>query len=133
VGGHFSNEALRIARGIPAFGREATPARLTRELQSGVNRKFSRRVPRTHLARVLVALSGPMEIPGFGSREVILLGDRPIGELTSRVRMPEWPAALALALLDPGAWRGEAVELVASGRKWPMSPRVAHWNKMRGV
>lgn len=133
VGGHFANEALRIARGIPAFGHEATPARLTRELQSGANGKFSRPVPRTHLARVLVALSGPMEIPGFGSREVILSGDRPIGELTSRVRMPEWPAALALALLDPGVWRGESVELVSSGRKWPMSPRTTHWNKMRGV
>lgn len=138
VGGHFAQEAIRISRGIPAFGREATPARLMREI--GADRSTTAPVgdsdgspaPPTHAPRVLAAFSGSMPLAGFGSREVILLRDRVIGELTSRARLPGWPAALALALLDPADWHGETVDLVADGRRWPLVPRATRWSAACG-
>ena len=136
VGGHFAQEALRILRGIPAFGQEATPARLLRELAAD-------RLPRTeiadlrpppngHAARVLAAFSCPKAIPGFSSREIVLLRDRVIGELTSRAWLPGWPATLALTLLDPALWHGEPAEFVADGRRWPLIPRTTPWNNTHG-
>ena len=133
VGGHFAQEALRISRGIPAFGREATPARLMGEIgidpstTAPTGRAAGSATPRTHAPRVLAAFSSSMPLSGFGSREVILLRDRVVGELTSRARFPGWPATLALALLDPVDWHGEAVELVADGRRWPLVPRTTLW------
>jgi glycine/D-amino acid oxidase-like deaminating enzyme len=133
IGGHWAEEALRIRRGIPAFGREATPARMTGELQMLAGPAPGRAIPRTHVPRILAAFAGTMPILGFGSREVVLLGNRPIGELTSRVRLPEWPTTLALALLDPAAWHGEAVEVVADGRRSPLLPRATDWTAACGT
>ena len=132
MGGHFAEEALRIRYGIPGFGREATPARQTFELQPKLHPVADRSVPRTHVPRVLVGLTGSMPVLGFGSGDVVLLKNRTIGELTSRVWLPKWPAALALALLDPNQWSGEAVEVIVEGRRWPMVPRSTHWSSAPG-
>jgi glycine/D-amino acid oxidase-like deaminating enzyme/glycine cleavage system aminomethyltransferase T len=136
VGGHFAQEALRILRGIPAFGQEATPARLLCELgitPRDATEGFTQSpAPRNHATRVLAAFSSPMAVRGFGAREVVLLRDRVVGELTSRAWMPGWPATLALALLDPALWHGETLELVADGHRWPLVPRTTPWNERRG-
>jgi len=130
IGGHFAEEALRIARGVPAFGREVTPATLVGEIDAGWPRAAAAtatatraNVPRTHRARLIVAWSSPMTACGFGAQDVILEEGRPVGELTSRVRLPGWPATLALGLLDPAQWQGGAVAALAEGGVWPLVPR----------
>lgn len=134
VGGHFAQEAIRIIRGIPAFGREASPARLMREIAADPSSAApaggsdGSPTPPTHAPRILAAFSSSMSLGGFGSREVILLRERVVGELTSRARLPGWPATLALALLNPADWHGETVDLVADGRRWPLVPRTTAWN-----
>ena len=132
VGGHFAQEAHRIDRGIPAFGREATPNRLATELGGGFARASDGRrpaaaVPATHRPRRLAAFSIPIPASGFGGREVILQDGRAVGELTSRVRLPGWPVALALGLIDATRWRYDAAEVVADGRRWPLLPRTTAW------
>ena len=131
VGGHFAQEAIRISRGIPSFGREATPARLMGEL--GADPSTTATARPTLAPRVLAAFSSSLQLTGFGSREVILARDRVVGELTSRVRLPGWPATLALALLNPAVWHGEAVDLVADGRRSPLVARTTPWSALRGV
>jgi glycine cleavage system aminomethyltransferase T len=132
VGGHWAQEALRIDRGVPGFGREATPDRMaaelgTRMLAASVASRAATSPPRTHRKRVLRAFSSPMPLLGFGAQEVVLQGGCAVGELTSRVRLPGWPAALMLALLDPDSWNGNAVETVAGGRRWVLIPRPTAW------
>ena len=133
IGGQFAQDALRIQRGVPAFGLEATPARLISELQNGESLGRSapgaplQAPPRTHRQRVLAAFSSTMPLLGFGTREVVLCGERTAGELTSRVRLPGWPMTLALALLDPDEWRGGSAEVVAAGRRWQLVPRPTSW------
>ena len=135
VGGHFAEEAIRIRRGVPGFGREATPARLIRQLTSPgsglVSPSKFRAAPRTHKDCILAAFSSPLPLHGFGGREVVLRGERTAGELTSRVRLPDWPSTLALALMDPHEWHGEPVELVADGARWPLTPRTTDWSGVR--
>ena len=67
----------------------------------------------------------------FGSREVVLCRGAVVGELTSRVRLPGWPATLALGLLDPHRWQpglaGAELETVANGRRWPLALRETAW------
>ncbi|HVW67798.1 MAG TPA: FAD-dependent oxidoreductase, partial [Steroidobacteraceae bacterium] len=137
LGGHFAQEALRIARGVPGFGREATPARLVTELGSVLLIPLPREpaqsaaVPRTHRSRQLVAFSSPMDLLGFGGQEVVLQNGVPVGELTSRARLPGWPATLALALVDPSGWTGGPVETVAGGQRWVLTPRATAWSVAR--
>ncbi len=132
VGGHFAQQVIRIARGVPGFGREATAARLVRELMPNLPAApAAADPPRTHRKRVLAAFSSPIPLLGFGSQEVILHDGRAVGELTSRVRLAGWPATLALGLLDPDSWSGEAVETVAGGRRWPLIPRATAWSTSR--
>lgn len=144
LGGHFAQEALRIARGVPGFGREATPARLATELGLEPRSQPASEpwltssprfastwrlpLPRTHRARRLVAFSSPMSTLGLGSHEVVLQEGAAVGELTSRVRLPGWRETLALALIDPALWSGGPVETVAGGRRWRLSPRVTVWS-----
>ena len=106
LGGHFAEEALRIAHGIPRFGRETSAFR---------------REP-AHLA----AYASP-SLPGFGAREAIVCGDQVVGELTSRAAMPGWPATLSLALVRPEAATSAQLEFVAAGRRWPLTPRSTRW------
>jgi glycine/D-amino acid oxidase-like deaminating enzyme len=106
LGGHFAEEALRIAHGIPRFGRETSAFR---------------REP-AHLA----AYASP-SLPGFGAREAIVCGDEVVGELTSRAAMPGWPATLSLALVRPEAATSAQLEFVAAGRRWPLTPRSTRW------
>ena len=81
-----------------------------------------------HRKRVLRAFSSPIPLLGFGAQEVVLQKGRMVGELTSRVRLPGWSAALVLALLDPDSWNGNAIETVAAGRRWPLVPRPTPWS-----
>lgn len=129
IGGHFAQEALRIRRGVAAYGREITSSRLIREIcdEGWAGPAASGCAPRSHRVRVLAAFSSPMTMLGFGMREVILKHGRPVGELTSRVRLPGWPATLALGVLDPAQWQGEPVEVVAEGQHWPLVPRRTSW------
>jgi glycine/D-amino acid oxidase-like deaminating enzyme len=105
LGGYFTQETLRIVRGVPAFGREISSHR-------------------SRGTRILAAFSSPMTELGFGGREIILADGRAVGELTSRIRLPGWPATLALGLLDPTRWgESESLEAVSGGRTWPLEPR----------
>lgn len=146
VGGHFAQEVIRINRGVPGFGREATPARLPAELgwpgrmvsaaaagagPAAGSAPAAHTPPAIHRARRLVAFSSPIPLLGFGSQEVVLQQGRAVGELTSRIRLPGWPATLALGLLDPESWSGDAVETVAGGRRWPLIPRATAWSASR--
>jgi glycine/D-amino acid oxidase-like deaminating enzyme len=143
LGGHFAEEALRIARAIPAFGREISPATLIAEMGAdgethgdgrartpdiapppGIARAA---VPRTHRARVIAAFSCPMASIGFGAHDVILEAGRTVGELTSRVRLPGWPDTLVLGLLDRERWNRGALSAVADGTVWPLEPRRMGW------
>jgi 4-methylaminobutanoate oxidase (formaldehyde-forming) len=133
VGGHWAQEVVRIQRGIPGFGREATPNRLAAELGAQMLAASAAKRPAaspagTHRKRVLRAFSSPIPLVGFGSQEVVLQKGRAVGELTSRVRLAGWPSALVLALLDPDGWNGNAVETVAAGRRWPLVPRPTAWS-----
>lgn len=131
LGGHFAEESLRIARGLPVFGREISPATLVSELSDTacVARAARAAVPRTHRARIIAAFSCPMASIGFGAHDVILEGGRTVGELTSRVRLPGWPATLALGLLDRERWKGGALSAVADGAVWPLEPRGMRWEQ----
>jgi len=133
VGGHWAQEAVRIQRGIPGFGREATPNRLAAELggqmlAASVAARAGANPAGNHRKRVLRAFSSSIPALGFGAQEVVLQKGRTVGELTSRVRLPGWPGALVLALLDPDSWNGNAVETVAAGRRWPLVPRPTPWS-----
>ncbi len=66
---------------------------------------------------------------GFGAHDVILEAGRTVGELTSRVRLPGWPATLALGLLDRERWKRGALSAVADGTVWPLKPRGMSWAK----
>ena len=138
VGGHFAQEALRIRRGVPGFGFEATPARQAIELGVRESAADSTNVvPRTHAPRTLVAFESPMPYHEFGSREVVLCRGTVVGELTSRVRLPGWPSTLALGLLDPRRWQRGAsdadLETVAGGRRWPLALRDTDWSTRRAA
>ena len=141
LGGHFAEEALRIARAIPVFGREISPATLIAEMGADGETHGDGRtrppgsvcapdtapaaVPRTHRARTIAAFSCPMASIGFGAHDVILEAGRTVGEITSRVRLPGWPATLALGLLDRERWRRGALSAVADGTVWPLELRRA--------
>ncbi len=133
VGGHWAQEAVRILRGIPGFGREATPNRLVAELgaqmlAASASARVNVSPAGTHRKRVLRAFSSPIPLVGFGTQEVVLQKGRTVGELTSRVRLAGWSGALVLALLDPDSWNGNSVETVAAGRRWPLVPRPTPWS-----
>ena len=139
IGGHLAQEALRIRRGLPGFGTEATPARRAEEAgletiqapRANAHPENARTctVPNTHRPRRILALSSPMPYEEFGSREILISRGEIVGELTSRVRLPGWPETLALALVDPGAWHeSQALETVVGGRHWPLHPRHTVWS-----
>jgi len=132
AGGYYVQEALRILRGVPGFGFEATPARQAHEIGFGVlDSSMSPSPPSTHAARRLAAFESPMPYHEFGSREVVICRGAVVGELTSRVRLPGWPSTLALGLLDPQHWQrgmaGAELETVAGGRRWPLALRETTW------
>ncbi|MFO1464828.1 MAG: FAD-dependent oxidoreductase [Steroidobacteraceae bacterium] len=132
IGGHLAQEALRLQRGVPGFGSEATPARLATELgfRCAPDRPSTpAAAPRTHSPRLLMAVASDMPFEEFGAREVVMSEGRTIGELTARVRLPGWPQTLGLALLDPRQWQdGTPMETVAGGRRWPLAPRPSPWS-----
>lgn len=122
IAGHFAEEAQRIRRGIPAFGREITPAVSIDELLGGA--------PRGPRSRFLAAFSSPMTAVGFGAQEVVFEDGRAVGELSSRVRLPQWPETLALGLIDPARRRAGTLCVVSEGRVWPLTPRATAWQSV---
>lgn len=106
VDGQFTEEALRIARGRPKFGYEidSFPAALT-----------------------LGAFSSPLRVMGFGGGDPILAGERPIGVITSRLRLPGWETTLMLGRVDFAGWRGEPLEVYAEGQRWALAARETQW------
>jgi hypothetical protein len=115
AGGHLVEQALRIARGVPEFGREITPATRIDELTGN---RGARRI-----------LAFAISIPRLGSfsRDVILLRGRAVGELTSRMRIPGWPNTFALGRLDVDCAPASAYETVVDGLTWPLVPRDSAW------
>jgi glycine/D-amino acid oxidase-like deaminating enzyme len=130
-GGHFAEEALRIARGAPAFAREIGSSTLTSDL-AGVARPAERAaaVPRTHRAFALTAFASPLPLLGFGARDAILDRGRPVGEIVSRVRLPGWPAALALGRLETDRAATASLETLVAGKRWPLAPRASAWQSI---
>lgn len=134
AGGTFACEAIRIDRGIPTFGREASPARFVRELAPGAPRYTSEggaAAPRTHRNGVLVPFSSSLPLLGFGGREAVLLRGDTVGEITSRVRLSGWPAALALGIVDLGVREEDGLEFVCDGKRWPLVRRQSKWDSSR--
>ncbi len=123
VGGHYAQEALRIARGIPRFGQEATPA--TRVVDVVGSRQS---VPaRRPSGRLLTALAGPAGLPGFATHESILHEGKVIAHATSRAWLPGWPQMLALTVLPTDRGPLVGIELAAAGKRWPLSRRATVW------
>jgi 4-methylaminobutanoate oxidase (formaldehyde-forming) len=128
VGGHLAEEAVRIARGVPAFGREISPAMLAVEIPGvPVAARAPTRLPATHRTYRLAAVSSPLALAGFGGRDVILERGRAVGEITSRVRLPGWESTLALARLDADLGHGLELQTVIAGGTWPLQPRESAW------
>lgn len=134
IGGHFAQEALRVTRGIPSFGNEATPGtevaqifgvRFAAELSASAHSKSATAAGRG--CRALTAFSSPAHLPGFGTREAIVHGDRTVGEVTSRVWLPGWRDTLLLALLNAESAPLTSLEMVADGRRWPLTHRRTNW------
>jgi len=111
TGGDFAEEALRIKRGRPKFGHEilSLPGALTLG------------------ALTLGAFSSPLPTLGFGGGDPILAGERQIGVITSRLRLPGWETTLMLGRVDFAAWRGESLEMFAEGQRWPLAARETQW------
>lgn len=120
MGGHLAEEALRIERGVPAYGREITGAtrlgELTRELPG---------------SRILAAFATPIPRMGMFTRDAVLSHGRIVGELTSRTRLPGWNSALALGRIDMQDANMAALETVADGKTWPLMPRENAWQAAR--
>jgi hypothetical protein len=115
AGGHYAQEALRIALGIPRLGQDAT--------------LFARTAAAAKL-RTLTAFASPLGLPGFGAHEVVVAGDEVVGELTSRAWVPGWPALLSLALVRFDMAACADLEFFAAGRRWPLTPRPTHWQRL---
>ena len=132
VGGHFAMEALRIARGIPRFGQEATPAARVADMVGArqlvpVSITANAANPQQRAGRMLVAFSSPAVTPCFGGREAILQNGRVVGEITSRVCLAGWPETLSLGLLPTASGSLAPLHLAADGRRWPLSVRSTVW------
>jgi glycine cleavage system aminomethyltransferase T len=131
VGGHLAMEALRIERGIPRFGREATPATHAtdivgaRQLLNISESNAGRTLRRP--GRRLVAFSSPPVSFCFGVDESILQNGRVVGEITSRACLPGWVETLSLGLLPAACESLTSLQFAADGRHWPLSVRSTVW------
>jgi 4-methylaminobutanoate oxidase (formaldehyde-forming) len=131
TGGHFATEALRIARGIPRFGQEATPAARVADVVGGrqlVAVTANAANPRQRARRMLVAFSSPAVSTCFGAREAILQHGRVVGEITSRACLAGWPETLSLGLLPAAYGSPASLHLAADGGQWPLSVRSTVWH-----
>jgi glycine/D-amino acid oxidase-like deaminating enzyme len=129
AGGHFAEEAIRIARGVPAFAREVGPTVLIAELAPRPGRA-ARPAPKTLRRGHLVAFTCAMPRLGFGSRDVILDDGQVVGELTSCVRLPGWDGALALGRLHADGAPGATLTTPAMGELWPLIRRESAWQTL---
>jgi glycine/D-amino acid oxidase-like deaminating enzyme/glycine cleavage system aminomethyltransferase T len=134
IGGHYAQEALRVARGIPRFGAEATPGtEITQVFGTAFGTTWSAPAHRDGRStpavgrRELAVFSSPSGLPGFGAREAVVQGDRTVGEVTSRVWLPGWRETLLLALLSVESLSSTSLEMVAQGRRWPLTARSSNW------
>jgi glycine/D-amino acid oxidase-like deaminating enzyme/glycine cleavage system aminomethyltransferase T len=124
VGGHLAMEACRIERGIPRFGREATPATRLTDI-AGSRQQAAAQAGRS--ARLLVAFSSPPSISCFGVNDSILLRGRVVGEITSRAYLAGWSATLSLGLLRADVESLNGLEMAADCRQSPLFVRKTAW------
>jgi len=127
TGGHFAEEAVRIARGVPAFARELGTSMRIAELEPA---REHRPAPARHRRLRLTAFASTMPRLGFGERNVILDRGRVVGEITSCVRLPGWDTALALGRLRTEVETSAALETPASGKLWPLARRGSAWQRL---
>ncbi len=131
AGGYFAMDALRIERGIPHFGREATPATQVAHIVGArqllhISESQAGR-PVRHAGRMLVAFSSPPVSSCFGAHESILQNGRVVGEMTSRACLPGWTQTLSLGLLPAASGSLTSLQLAADGGYWPLSVRSTIW------
>jgi 4-methylaminobutanoate oxidase (formaldehyde-forming) len=128
VGGHLATEALRIERGTPRFGLEATPAMSVADIvgaRQSLDASESAAVPRA--GRMLVAFSSPAVGASFGAHESILQNGRVAGEITSRVCLPGWKQTLSLGLWAAARGLPASLQLSVDGRLWDLTVRSTAW------
>jgi len=131
AGGHFAEEALRTVRGAPAFAREIGPSTLASELAcTALPPEQAATLPRTHRTLTLAAFASPAPLLGFGARDAILHQGRLVGEIVSRVRLPGWPAALALGRLQTNRATTAPLETLIAGKRWPLAIRTSVWQSI---
>jgi 4-methylaminobutanoate oxidase (formaldehyde-forming) len=118
LGGYFAEEALRVERGVPRFGRELTVGVRLRNA-------FPERSPTQprSIDRTLLALSSEARVHGFGSDEAVLEGTRIVGRVSSRVSLPGWPETLFLAVMMAETV-GKELEVQVHGRRVPVVVRA---------
>jgi 4-methylaminobutanoate oxidase (formaldehyde-forming) len=131
IGGHFAMEALRIARGVPRFGQEVTPATRVGDIvgarQISDVSKSAAAKPARHTGRQLMAFSSPPVSSCFGTHEGILQNGCVVGEITSRACLVGWAHTLSLGLLPAECGSLASLQLAADGRHWPLSVRSTDW------
>ncbi len=127
IAGHYAAEALRIVRGLPSFGREATAALRIADIVGARQTVPAAARPARSARRRMVAFSSPAGTSCFGGREPILRHGRVIGEITSRACLAGWAHTLSLGLLPAACESLTSLELAADGRTWPLAARPTFW------
>ena len=115
TGGHLAEQAIRIERGVPAFGREISSANCLSEIRTSRG------------GRRILAFATAIPRLGLFSGDVILQGGRAVGELTSRMRIPGWESTLALGRLELDCPPFSRFETVVDGKTWPLVQRDGAW------
>jgi 4-methylaminobutanoate oxidase (formaldehyde-forming) len=115
-GGHLAEEALRIERAIPAFGREVGIATRIEELEWPLRSRVR-------------AFSSPAPDLGFDADQLIVAAGGRVGQVTSRVRLPALPVGYLLARMHDDSRqnaqsRSASLKTLIAGRWWPLTPRA---------
>jgi glycine cleavage system aminomethyltransferase T len=140
-GGFYAQEARRIELGIPRFALDITPfdsvltlfghhPTLAGEQVRGLPGAGARTAKEQSM-RIGVAASSA--VSGFGAHEAIVVGDRMVGELTSRAWIPGWQETLGLAVVRSDEIASPSLALIAHGRRWPLRRRRTHWEATLGL
>jgi 4-methylaminobutanoate oxidase (formaldehyde-forming) len=140
LGGFYAQEAKRIELGIPRFAQDVTPFDQVSSIfghQSGLAGKrvgASRRGPPSlNEPRMLVGIAASGVVSGFGTYEAVVVGDRVVGELTSRAWIPGWPETLGRAVVCREEVTSPSLAFVAHGKRWPLRRRPTRWEVAIGL
>jgi len=138
-GGFFAQEIKRIELGIPRFGQDITPFdqvstvfgdKSTLSGEQLRSLKPGAAASKEPMMRIGVAASEV--IPGFGTNEAVVLGDRVVGELTSRAGLPGSAETLGLAVIRSDEVTSQSLILVTQGKRLPLRRRSTHWEAAIG-